>query len=222
MNEVKKERFIDQEENALIIPKLNEEKVSKDNKLDELICETDFGYHQFMLALVLFIFRFAWGYSVSINSLVIPILDKQWKMNEFEKGFLAGALFLGYIIGAIIVGIISDRYGRKFAFTTGNIFALIFSILACFLKSPYQYAIVIMMLGIGVGISYPSSFALVSEISNCKVRANIMGLCGVMDPIGGIGGLYLARSYHTYDYYTRNWIILHEYRILFVNISFNF
>jgi len=132
---------------------------------------------------------------------------------------MAGSLFLGYAFGAIIVGMISDNFGRKFAFVLGNTFSLLLSVILCYVKGSYQFVTLIMLFGMSCGISFPSSTTLVSEISNCQVRANIIGICGVISPIGGIAGLYIAKLNNTYDYNTNNWVVLHEYRILVVKFT---
>jgi fucose permease len=197
----------------------NEKKEEQvENRLEEILNSTSFGFQQFKVLFILFIYAFAEGFSMLANSLVVPILEKKWNIGQVEKGFMGGSIFLGFMTGAVIVGQISDHYGRKKAFVIGCCISLLGSIGGVFIQSAVQYILTNIIIGIGIGISVPSAITLVSEISNPFIRARIIGLMWCMFPTGEIVGCVLAKNYQTYDYHSENWVVLHISRCIAVII----
>jgi len=196
----------------------NKSEKQEENKLEELINSTSFGFQQGKMLLILFSYAFAEGFSMLSNSLVVPILEKKWNIGTFEKGFMGGSIFLGFMTGSLVVGQISDNFGRKLSFILGCLISLIGGLFGMFIKSGVEYIFTNTLIGIGIGISVPSGITLASEISNPFIRARMIGLMWVFFPTGEIVGCLVAKNYQTYDYLSQNWLTLHLTRCIGVII----
>ena len=156
------------------------------------------------------------GYVMIATSLIMPIIDKTWKLTEFQKGFIGGSIFLGFMIGALCVGIVSDRKGRKVAFTVGCIFSMIGAVLGVFSSDWIIMSVTNAIVGVGIGISIPSCMSLISEVTNHYARSMIMSWVWIFFPVGEIVACYVAKYYQVYDYTKDHWRKLLFYRIISV------
>ena len=56
---------------------------------------------------------YLFGFDFAVISGALPFLQKQFELNAYWEGFATGSLALGAIIGCIIAGRVSDKFGRK-------------------------------------------------------------------------------------------------------------
>ena len=56
---------------------------------------------------------YLFGFDFAVISGALPFLQKQFALNAYWEGFATGSLALGAIVGCLVAGWISDRYGRK-------------------------------------------------------------------------------------------------------------
>lgn len=193
----------------------------EDNELDKLIEKIPFNIYHVKILLLMAIYCCGEGYTMICTSLIMPILEKSWKLTEFQKGFIGGSIFLGFMIGALCVGIVSDTKGRKVAFMVGCISSIVGSVAAIIANDWIVMSITNIIVGIGIGISIPSCMSLISEVTNHSVRSMIMSWVWILFPVGEIIACYVAKFYHVYDYTKEHWRKLMMFRIVSVNFIFN-
>src|ERR1044072_7434973 len=56
---------------------------------------------------------YLFGFDFAVISGALPFLQKQFLLDAYWEGFATGCLALGAIIGCLIGGKVSDKYGRK-------------------------------------------------------------------------------------------------------------
>src|SRR5258706_14569909 len=56
---------------------------------------------------------YLFGFDFAVISGALPFLQKQFGLDSYWQGFATGSLAIGAIIGCVIAGKRSDRYGRK-------------------------------------------------------------------------------------------------------------
>ena len=104
------------------------------------------------------------GFSVSALGVALPLLKRDFPISPLFVGLIGSALVLGAVAGSALGGIGADRFGRKRVFIADM--AII--ALACFIGAAAPNARVILLsqflLGVGVGIDFPTSGAYVSEL----------------------------------------------------------
>ncbi|RNJ48758.1 MFS transporter [Methylocystis hirsuta] len=104
------------------------------------------------------------GFSVSALGVALPLLKRDFPISPLFVGLIGSALVLGAVAGSALGGVGADRFGRKRVFIADM--AII--ALACFIGAAAPNARVILLsqflLGVGVGIDFPTSGAYVSEL----------------------------------------------------------
>jgi MFS family permease len=110
------------------------------------------------------------GFSVSALGVALPLLKSEFKISPLFVGLIGSALVLGAVLGSAIGGLGADRFGRKRTFIADM--AII--ALACCIGALAPNARLILLsqflLGVGVGIDFPTSGAYVSELMPRKAR----------------------------------------------------
>ncbi|TLG75584.1 MFS transporter [Methylocystis sp. B8] len=110
------------------------------------------------------------GFSVSGLGVALPLLKRDFPISPFFVGLIGSALVLGAVAGSALGGIGADRFGRKRTFIADM--AII--ALACFIgaaaTNPRLILLSQFLLGVGVGVDFPTSGAYVSELMPRKTR----------------------------------------------------
>ncbi|HSX13340.1 MAG TPA: MFS transporter [Chlamydiales bacterium] len=115
------------------------------------------------------------GYDFFIMSAALPLIQANFgTFSPTIAGFFAAAAFLGAVPGAIISGVLSDRYGRRLILLIDVALLTITSILCAIAWSPFILIFFRFLQGISVGAEYPISASLVGEIMPRKSRGKWM------------------------------------------------
>ncbi len=117
------------------------------------------------------------GYDLSIiGSAQEYVLFKAFSETKLVYDLINASSFIGMAVGAPILGILSDRKGRKFVFTLDLIFFVVFAATAAFSQNSIELFASRLLLGVGIGGDYPASSTLISEFSPIKKRGTILML----------------------------------------------
>ena len=84
--------------------------------VDDALIATGFGKLQY---LVLAYAGMAWiseAMEMMILSFVGPALKSAWKLSIAQESLLSTIVFVGMLVGAYSWGVVSDTYGRRYAF----------------------------------------------------------------------------------------------------------
>lgn len=131
---------------------------------------------------------FLFGFETAVISGAEQIIQKLWVLDSFWHGLTVSISLIGTIIGAIIAGRLSEKYGRKPILLFISILYL-FSALGCAL-SPFWSAFLFFRFlgGLAVGISSVAGPVYISEISPAKDRGKLTGLFQIMI----VTGIFIA------------------------------
>lgn len=143
------------------------------------------------LAVVAALGGFLFGYDAAVISGTVSQVTSQFQLDEIRVGWFVGCALIGSIIGVLLAGKMSDRWGRKL---TMIVAALFFSIsgVACSVVGSFEQLVLARMLGgIGIGIVSIVSPLYISEISTAKYRGRLVALYQLAVTIGFLGA-YLA------------------------------
>ncbi|CAI9731807.1 organic cation transporter protein-like [Octopus vulgaris] len=121
------------------------------------------------------------------------VCERKWL-----KSTLQSMYFAGYLIGSIVFGVLSDRFGRKSIFLLTNTVLVVCGITKIFVPSLIGYIIVYCIQGAGYIGTIISTYALTLEFTSLKLRTpiNCWYFSGVQ-----LGGLFLP----VYAYAIPDW-----------------
>lgn len=131
---------------------------------------------------------FLFGFETAVISGAEQIIQKLWVLDSFWHGLTVSISLIGTIIGAIVAGKITEKYGRKPILKFVAILYLL-SALGCAL-SPFWFAFLLFRLigGLAVGISSVAGPVYISEIAPAKDRGKLTGLFQIMI----VSGIFIA------------------------------
>jgi len=121
---------------------------------------------------------FLFGYDTSVISGVIEYISspKIYNLHEISKGWTTSCILIGCMIGCVVAGPVSSRFGRKKTLLlTALVF--LFSSLGCALTSHYAVFIVYRIIaGIAVGGASMLAPIYIAELSPPKHRGKLVSL----------------------------------------------
>lgn len=116
------------------------------------------------------------GYDYGIISVAAPMIMEEWHVGTKAFGVVFSAAFIGYLIGAILCGILSDRIGRKKTLILGASVFSIGTLLVFFSQSVGALIPMRIFAGLGIGGAVPCAITLTSEYSPLKGRGKYVSV----------------------------------------------
>ena len=119
------------------------------------------------------------GYNLTIVAPALLILTKTFNLTDTQKIMIGSSALVGNFIGALLLGHLSDRFGRKYMFLWDIFFFVIISTLSALAVSVLTIVLFRTLLGFGMGGDYPISSTLVAEHSSKQTRGKTVGILGI-------------------------------------------
>ncbi len=132
------------------------------------------------------------GYDYTIINQAAPVIMKEWNIGTELFGWVFSAAFLGYLIGALVFGTLSDRIGRKKTLILASCVFSVGTLLAYFSHSIQSLIPIRIFTGFGIGGAVPCAITLTSEYSPLKGRGKYVSIMYSGFLIGIIFGGYAA------------------------------
>ncbi len=132
------------------------------------------------------------GYDLIVYGTVQSALAREWGLSSTTLGTIGSTAFFGMAVGAVFIGRLSDRVGRKAAVIGSVIILSVFTLLCAFAPNPWVFGAFRLIAGLGLGGLVPSVNAMTSDLVPRKTMsawATVM-MSGV--PLGGSIAAVLA------------------------------
>src|SRR6266403_998588 len=91
---------------------------------------------QWLLVAMCFLVVVADGMDVAIMGFVTPSILQEWDISRAAFGIVISAAPFGLVIGALVAGPSSDRFGRKIVLTVSVFVIGVFTLLTAYASSP--------------------------------------------------------------------------------------
>lgn len=153
------------------------------------------------LALLLCILAYAFAGTVStLMSVYLPVAIPELmgsKVTESQLGeigaYISAVFLYGWMIGGLLLGIWSDRIGRKKVLVFSTALYGLATILCVFVPNQYALMVLRFFAGMGIGGVLLITTVYISEIWPTKSRPVILGILAIFFPVGIVatGGLNL-------------------------------
>jgi len=132
------------------------------------------------------------GFDIQAIAFAAPRLMSDWSMDRAALAPILAAGLLGMFVGALVLGIAGDRYGRRRALLASIALMALSSLLAATADGPAPLAAYRFLTGLGLGGALPNATALMVEFAPLAIRTVIVAITVVGVPIGGMIGAAIA------------------------------
>ncbi|HTV42266.1 MAG TPA: sugar porter family MFS transporter [Candidatus Sulfotelmatobacter sp.] len=138
------------------------------------------------------------GYDTGVISGAIEPLSARFALTDFMKGWASGCVLIGCAAGVLLVGPISDRFGRRTAMFLAALMFLASAIGTALPNDIRVFILFRMICGIGIGVASISTPMYIAEITPAHLRGRLVSVNQIAI-LGGIAATafinyFLARA----------------------------
>ncbi|HEY1887130.1 MAG TPA: MFS transporter [Roseiarcus sp.] len=133
--------------------------------------------------------KFFEGYVVFMTGVALPLFEREFDIAPFQHGVIGAASLFGILVGAISLGGLSDRFGRKPMFVVEMIIFVAFLAALCFASSYIQVVIFLFGLGLALGCDYPTAHMIISENIPSSARGKLVLGAFAFQAVGALAGV---------------------------------
>lgn len=119
---------------------------------------------------------YLFGFDFAVISGALPFLQKQFALDAYWEGFATGSLALGAIVGCLVAGTVSDKYGRKPGLLVAAAIFAVSSLGMAFSPSRDVFIGTRFCAGIGVGMASMLSPMYIAEIAPAHLRGRMVAI----------------------------------------------
>jgi MFS family permease len=132
--------------------------------------------------------KFFEGLVVFMTGVALPLIVKEFSLGAMEKGAVGAASLFGILIGATMLGGLSDHYGRKKMFIVEMALFLVCLVLVVF--SPHWLFLLACLFGMGLalGCDYPTAHMVISESIPSRDRGKLVLSAFGFQAVGALVG----------------------------------
>ena len=153
------------------------------------------------------------GYDTGVISGAIESLTQRFQLDDFMKGWATGCVLIGCAMGVLLVGPISDRFGRKKALFISAVLFLLSAIGTSLPHDIVTFILFRILGGVGIGVASISTPMYIAEITPAHLRGRMVALNQIAI-VGGIAATSFA-NYFIAGHGDQAWNIATGWRWMF-------
>jgi MFS family permease len=110
-----------------------------------------------------------------------------YHISHITRGYVIASFFITELVGSLVLGAMSDRYGRKLFIVLGPAFGIVAVQLTAMTSVLWLLVVARLLEGLSTGSSVPSTLGYISEVTvgRPSLRARVMGMFEIT-LVGGI------------------------------------
>jgi MFS transporter, AAHS family, benzoate transport protein len=134
------------------------------------------------------------GYDLAVAGIALPSIMKAMGVTAQNAGFMVSSALFGMMFGAIFLGTVADRIGRRYAIAICLALFSVFTAAAGLTQDPYVFSAMRFLAGLGIGGVMPNVVAQMTEYSPRKIRATMVTLMFSGYAVGGMLAALLGKG----------------------------
>jgi AAHS family 4-hydroxybenzoate transporter-like MFS transporter len=151
----------------------------------------------FKVALISFVIVMVDGYDALMIAFIAPLLAHEWGLKPTDIGKIFAVGYVGAIVGAIAMGPMADRVGRKPMLLAALALAAVATALCALATTPEMLMGLRFVTGIALGGALPAVASLTAEHAKPAKRNGTVTLMYIGYPMGAVvGGAVTAGLLH--------------------------
>ena len=132
--------------------------------------------------------KFFEGFVVFMTGVALPLIVREFHIGAAEKGIVSAASLAGILFGAVLLGGLSDIFGRKRMFIAEMIIFCAFLALLILCQNLFSLAICLFGLGMALGCDYPTAHVIISESIPSLARGKLVLGAFAFQAVGALAG----------------------------------
>ncbi|RDK09692.1 MFS transporter [Cupriavidus lacunae] len=134
------------------------------------------------------------GYDLAVAGIALPSIMKEMGVTATSAGFMVSSALFGMMFGAIFLGTVADRIGRRRAIAICILLFSVFTAAAGFTSDPVTFSVTRFLAGLGIGGVMPNVVAQMTEYSPRKLRGTLVTLMFSGYSVGGMLAALLGKG----------------------------
>ncbi len=132
--------------------------------------------------------KFFEGFVVFMTGVALPLFSEEFHLGSAEHGVIGAASLFGILIGAVTLGGMSDRFGRKAMFIAEMVIFVGFLVALVFAPSYLLIVVCLFAIGLALGCDYPTAHMIISESIPSLSRGKLVLGAFAFQAIGALAG----------------------------------
>jgi AAHS family 4-hydroxybenzoate transporter-like MFS transporter len=155
--------------------------------ISEFIDSRPVGGYQLRILVTCFIVMLLDGFDMQVLGLAVQAMAHEWGLTPKDFALAQTAGPVGMFIGAMSLGPLADRYGRRRPIIAAVFVFGLFTALTVFVHTTGALALMRLIMGFGLGGVIPNVVALSSEYVPSRYRGTLSTLAFTGVPLGALG-----------------------------------
>ncbi|RZL90584.1 MAG: MFS transporter [Variovorax sp.] len=135
------------------------------------------------------------GYDLAVAGIALPSIMKDMNVNASTAGFMASSALFGMMFGAIFLGTLADRIGRRWTISICVFLFSVFTAAAGFASDPVTFSVMRFIAGLGIGGVLPNIVAQMTEYSPKTIRSRMVTIMFSGYAVGGILAALIGKQF---------------------------
>ena len=197
---------VDEEKTSLIIKvPISKLKENSTNNIDYYLDKVGYSYFHFKMILIAIVILFCDGCEMILINISLSTIKTDFKLTQVYLSLLSSSIFIGFFLGSLVSGSLTNKFGRKFPIMIGMAIVWIFSIITFLCYNFTTLLIVRILVGSGIGIVVPSLTCLIAESIPSYNRSLSLNGIWFLYPVGMMYICIVSMSYIEVESNRINW-----------------
>lgn len=148
--------------------------------IQKLVDEARFNGFHFVVLFLCAVIIVADGYDLAVAGIALPAIMKDMNVDPTTAGFMTSSALFGMMFGAMGLGMLADKIGRRWALSISVFLFSVFTAAAALASDPVTFSVLRFIAGLGIGGALPCTTAHMTEYAPKKLRGVLATamLCG--------------------------------------------
>ncbi len=138
------------------------------------------------------------GYVLYISSVALPFINASFHPTSFMLGLIQASAPIGATVGAIAMGRISDKIGRKSMLIFNLVFFVVVVLLSSLATGTLSLIFFRFLIGMGVGMDYPICASYMAEMTPENKTGQAMAIAMFVNCLASPVGVLVAWCLYTF------------------------
>jgi MFS transporter, putative metabolite transport protein len=136
--------------------------------------------------------KFFEGFVVFMGGVTVPLIAREFHLAASQTGFVTSASLAGILVGTLLLGSMSDWFGRKRMFIVEMIIFCLFLALLIMVGNFLSLVLCLFGIGLALGCDYPTAHMIISENIPSLSRGRLVLGAFAFQAVGAMSGIAIG------------------------------